>query len=80
MFYKGFTELSKTNVCNHSDNQKDNECVVLKDGHQICGSQGIGNLCNEMIIGFYLSFMGTVIMAGIQVMKKKNEKRFNLMC
>lgn len=67
MFYKGFAELSKSNVCTHNSSQQDNECVVVKDGHQICGSVNIGILCKQMTIGFYLTFMGSLIMVGVQV-------------
>jgi hypothetical protein len=60
-------EASKNMICNQSAATQDQECIVTKDGHQICGHEGISKLCKEMEWGFYLIFLGAILMAGSQV-------------
>jgi len=68
IFFDSFQETSKALICNASSSTQDDECVVSKDGHQICGSTDIRNLCKEIELGFYLIFMGTILMAGTQIL------------
>jgi len=68
IFFESDQESSKSIICNQSSSTQDDECVVSKDGHQICGSVAIRELCKQIELGFYLIFMGTVLMAGTQIL------------
>jgi len=68
IFFDANQETTKNLICNQSSSTQDDECVVSKDGHQICGSDAIQQLCREVELGFYLIFMGTILMAGTQIL------------
>jgi len=68
IFFEANQETSKNLICNQGSSTQDDECVVSKDGHQICGSVDIRELCKEIELGFYMIFMGTILMAGTQIL------------
>jgi hypothetical protein len=67
IFYESNNETRRQDVCSQSSTTQDNECVIAKDGHQICGHKDISNLCQELEVGFYLVLMGAVLMIVTQV-------------
>lgn len=80
IFFEANTDAEKRMVCGQSITTQDSMCVVTKDGSQICGHVGIRRLCRQLelgsmflgqqliLSGFYLMFMGVVLMAGTQVL------------
>jgi len=68
IFFQANDETEKNLICNQGQSAQDNECVVTKDGHQICGHSDIRKLCGEIELGFYLTFMGAILMAGTMVL------------
>jgi len=68
IFFQAFTSTMNGNVCNQGAGTLDNECLVSKDGHQICGHFAIDELCFQIQVGFYLLFMGCILMAGTQLL------------
>ena len=67
IFFEANAQSEKQLICNQGAGTQDSECVVAKDGHQICGSAGIRDLCRQITIGFYLLLMGLVLMVVSQV-------------
>eukprot|EP01114_Cavostelium_apophysatum_P001914 TRINITY_DN1167_c0_g1_i1.p1 TRINITY_DN1167_c0_g1~~TRINITY_DN1167_c0_g1_i1.p1 ORF type:complete len:205 (-),score=5.65 TRINITY_DN1167_c0_g1_i1:48-662(-) len=68
IFYKSNQIAMKEKICRTSKANQDKSCVVSKDGHQICGHAAIGALCLQIELGFYLLFMGAILMAGTQIL------------
>ncbi len=68
IFFQASQDAQKQQICSASSSTQDSECVVTKDGQQICGHDDIRELCKELTIGFYLIIMGSVLMAVAQVM------------
>jgi hypothetical protein len=67
IFFQANQQTEKQMICSESSSTLDNECVVTKDGHQICGHKDIRDLCDQVALGFYLIVMGTVLMTVSQV-------------
>lgn len=67
IFFQASQDTQKQQICNASSTTQDSECVVTKDGQQICGHDDIRELCQQLTIGFYLIIMGAVLMSVAQV-------------
>eukprot|EP01119_Soliformovum_irregulare_P009220 TRINITY_DN2242_c0_g1_i3.p1 TRINITY_DN2242_c0_g1~~TRINITY_DN2242_c0_g1_i3.p1 ORF type:complete len:206 (+),score=37.05 TRINITY_DN2242_c0_g1_i3:631-1248(+) len=68
LFFVANQNTEKRAICNSSPTSQDFQCVVTKDGTQICGHVAIHALCQQIEIGFYFIFMGIILMAGVQVL------------
>eukprot|EP01116_Phalansterium_solitarium_P016176 TRINITY_DN3700_c0_g1_i1.p1 TRINITY_DN3700_c0_g1~~TRINITY_DN3700_c0_g1_i1.p1 ORF type:complete len:267 (-),score=100.06 TRINITY_DN3700_c0_g1_i1:174-974(-) len=68
LFYEAYANAQNALVCHQSSAMQDDECVVAKDGHQICGSRAIRELCGNVELGFYLIIMGAGVMALTQLL------------
>jgi len=68
LFWRAYIEDSKRSICSAGSSKQDAECVITKDGSQICGHTDIRQLCEQVEIGFYVTFLGAVLIAGAQVL------------
>jgi len=67
-FFEAIQDPQKQTICDQNSSTQDIECVVTKDGGQICGHVQIRKLCREMDLGFYFIFLGCVLMVGTQIL------------
>src|SRR5690554_2960814 len=67
IFFEANENIRSQGICTQREQSLNLQCAVSKDGNQICGSEGIRKLCKDIEYGFYCIFMGTILMAGLQV-------------